>query len=256
MEQYLSGLNIQAFNGFEETTVRFLFRRGIELSDKSYSFPLNTVLSNGTLENKPKMISNLDSELSVRGIQAFTFELKVNDDVIIDNLPTDIQTYINKSERSVVKIWTHNADGDFNNIFTVIPISEADPTLYDMKAYINFKTVIETLFNQSCNINIYMSKKPILNTDGLLIGDSSNLITFLRDQILKPECKPFCDYLLAINYHSLEFTSKKYKKNIDDGTIKITMLPNTVYCLYIKKGYETMLMATPYNEFKIGRKLI
>lgn len=248
---------MEIYDGFIEKPERLMYVYG-DVPSHPEGTTL-TVLSDGTLENKPERITsdNINDGES-RGLIAYTFPQTISNEAL-EKVRNELGTESHLADKiaflredgtmALVQSWKVKANKGFYERFEVVDI---EPSMQQARA--EFEQSLKLLFNVESlpgEIIAVKGRSWNVNIDGLMRGTGASIIAQMNE-----DNTIFGDMIHSVNVTNNSYRTNVKKKGKQDSNKEFFLSPDVEYAVYKNSGWATLIVPTPWSQFCVGRKAV
>jgi hypothetical protein len=215
----------------------------------------------GTIESV-KFLSRCDTATYAdEAFVAYTFSLSfvteidiIQPTAYVDSVDVRHELYLDAfiHETCVTKVWPKKVNKSFREKFNVFNMMSVEAFPYLSSAeYNNFKQTMQSVFRQPIldgDFEVAVLKEQNERICTTLVGKARDLLTFISTNVI-PDYE---DVLVSIDIPTRTFTTRINAL----AEHSFTMADDLTYVMYLKMDGNTMMMATPYDQFVVERSLL
>jgi len=241
---------VRKFKGFKESAYRYVFAFEDKYQGKSPH--LLTILPSGKVENDKHLEPAPES-----GLIAYTYTQAMTNETAARHFLEKQEPFVflKDGKPHVMQTWPTKFNDKFKSEFDLVkypdyptnPDGNPDEVHYERVALEDFKKVVTTLFElplDDPDLPLWLGVKITDNDMPVYEGTGSELMALLR---LRKDIRDSLDILQILEPDG--FVSRYRTPKGKTGEKDFHMDLAVPYCLYIKKGWETMACVKPVVQF-------
>lgn len=249
---------MKEFPGFTEHAFRIVFFFGQKYNGTKNSsagpWQLKTILPDGTIENEKEVTPKDEG-----GLICYTYPQNLKDDVATaeELLKTPFVWKRADGSTALVQTWPTKFNDKFKSDFKTFE-KNPNPKDFNPKAVEEFQTAIKAMFGESFDDEEGIFKfchKQTKNDNPVYVGKAEDIMKKLVGEGNEELRKKFEIDSTGLDPDAdksdpLGFTATYTDGKGNTGVKCLSMAPDTMYTLYIKKGWETMAMVKTLEQFQ------